>query len=42
MTDQPEELHCPKCGHVTLGAYALLGHIYTKHYVANKNELKDD
>jgi len=37
-----ETLHCPKCGEDQKGAYALLGHIYTSHWIVNEGEVGGD
>jgi len=36
MSDTAEVLHCPKCGSQHHGPYALLGHIYTNHWITDE------
>lgn len=33
---ESEVLHCPTCGSDHHGAYALLGHIYTNHWIVDE------
>lgn len=43
MTENPHttELHCPKCGEGAHNAYALLGHIYSNHWILDDAELPE-
>lgn len=36
-----EKPHCPKCGEQAHNAYALLGHIYTNHWILDDDELPE-
>lgn len=36
-----EILACPKCGREMAGPYAVLGHIYTEHWILDDDELPE-
>jgi len=38
----PDDLHCPTCGEPAHNAYALLGHIYTNHWIVDDPPAESD